>query len=77
MSRVLVSILHVNQAYNTHHSVFAQINNEQVTGPSALVPPNSAALLSPTGVRVNESHGGGGCPIISGELHFPESDENT
>ena len=36
-----------------------------------MLPPNSAALLSPTGVRVNRLHGGGGCPVTLGELHSP------
>ena len=36
-----------------------------------ILPPKSAALLSPTGVRVKELHGGGGCPVTLGELHSP------
>ena len=36
-----------------------------------LLPPKSAALLSPTGVSVKSEHGGGGCPVMFGELHSP------
>ena len=35
------------------------------------LPPNSAALLSPTEVSEKLQHGGGGCPVMFGELHFP------
>ena len=38
---------------------------------TALLPPNSAALLSPTGVSVKWEHGEGGCPVMFGELHSP------
>ena len=37
-----------------------------------LLPPNMAALLSPTGVSVNLEHGGGGCPVTVGELQEGE-----
>ena len=36
-----------------------------------LQPPNSAALLSPTLVRVMKLQGGGGCPVMFDELHSP------
>lgn len=39
---------------------------------SALLPPNSIALLSSTEVKVNVLHGGGRSPVTSGELHVPE-----
>ena len=32
-------------------------------------PPNIAALFSPTVVNVKSSHGGGACPVTTGELH--------
>lgn len=37
-------------------------------------PPNIAALLSPTGVRVKPEHTGGGCPVTAGELQPPGDD---
>ena len=37
-----------------------------------LLPPNNAALLSPTKVKVNVLHGGGRSPVTVGELHVPE-----
>ena len=46
------------------------INRSSLTA-DLLTPPNSAALLSPTGVSVNSEHGGGGCPVMFGELHSP------
>ena len=42
--------------------------------PNPFLPPNSAALLSPTGVNVKQEHGGSGCPVMFGELHSPGGD---
>ena len=47
------------------------INRSSLTALDPLLPPNSAALLSPTGVSVKLEHGGGGCPVMFGELHSP------
>ena len=49
----------------------ATINRSSVKVPDSLLPPNSAAFLSPTGVSVKLEHGGGGCPVMFGELHSP------
>ena len=46
------------------------INRSSLLAPDPLTPPNSAALLLPTGVSVKLEHGEGGCPVMSGELHF-------
>ena len=51
------------------------INRSSLTPPDPLTPPNSAALLSPTGVSVKVEHGGGGCPVMFGELHPPGGDD--
>ena len=45
--------------------------NKSLRALNPLRPPNSAALFSPTWVRVNVLHGGGGCPVKFGELHSP------
>ena len=34
-----------------------------------MIPPNIAALFSPTVVSVKLEHGGGACPVTTGELH--------
>ena len=47
------------------------INRSSLTALNPLQPPNSAALLSPTGVSEKLEHGGGGCPVMFGELHSP------
>ena len=47
------------------------INRSSLGASDPRTPPNSAALLSPTGVSVNSEHGGGGCPVMFGELHSP------
>ena len=51
--------------------VSSTIIKSSLTALGPVLPPNSAALLSPTGVRVKSSHGGGGCPVTLGELHSP------
>ena len=56
--------------------VSSTINRSSLMAPDPSSPPNSAALLSPTGVRVNSSHGGGGCPVNTGELHLPVGNHN-
>ena len=38
-------------------------------------PPNIAALFSPTVVSVKSSHGGGACPVTTGELHPSGGDD--
>ena len=38
-------------------------------------PPNIAALLPPTVVSVKLEHGGGACPVTTGELHPSEGDD--
>ena len=47
------------------------INRSSLMTPDPLPPPNSAAFLPPTEVSVKPEHGGGGCPVMFGELHFP------
>ena len=37
--------------------------------------PNIAALFSPTVVSVKSSHGGGACPVTTGELHPSGGDD--
>ena len=44
--------------------------------PDLMTPPNSAALLSPTGVSVKSLHGGGGFPVTLGELHSPAAGDD-
>ena len=50
--------------------VSSTISRSSLYTPGPISPPNIAALLSPTGVRVKLLHGGGGCPVTLGELHF-------
>ena len=38
-------------------------------------PPNIAALFSPTVISVKSSHGGGACPVTTGELHPSGGDD--
>ena len=51
--------------------VSSTIIRSSLTALGPIIPLNSAALLSPTGVRVKILHGGGGCPVTVGELHSP------
>ena len=51
--------------------LLSSTTNKSLRDPDLLKPPNSAALLSPTLVRVKKLHGGGGCPVMFGELHSP------
>ena len=38
---------------------------------SPCFPPNITALLSSTVVNVKAEHGGGGSPVVAGQLHTP------
>ena len=40
-----------------------------------MAPPNIAALFSPTVVSVKLLHGGGACPVTTGELHPSGGDD--
>ena len=51
--------------------LLSSTTNTSLRALDPLIPPNSAALLSPTCVRVKVLHGGGGCPVMFGELHSP------
>ena len=51
--------------------LLSSTTNKSLRAPDTLLPPNSAALFSATWVRVKKLHGGGGCPVIFGELHSP------
>ena len=67
--------------YNPHYhtilitlttvSLLSSTINRSSLNPDPLQPPNSAAFLSPTGVSVKWDNGGGGCPVMFGELHSP------
>ena len=70
--------LHYQWIYHTLTTVClvsSTINRSSLTTPGPVLPPNSAALLSPTGVRVKSLHGGRGCPMTLGELHSPRVDD--
>ena len=38
---------------------------------SPVLPPNMTAFLSSTAVSVNDTHGGGLSPVVTGVLHAP------
>ena len=41
-----------------------------------MIPPNIAALFSPTVVSEKLEHGGGACPVTTGELHPSGGDKS-
>ena len=66
-----------NQHYHTLTivSLLSSAINRSLMAPDRPLPPYMTALLSPTGESVKWEHGGGGCPVMLGELQFPGGDD--
>ena len=70
--RDMIYSKHIYSYLLTTVCLLRSTTNKSLRGPDPHIPPNSAALLSLTLVRVKKAQGEGGFPVMFGELHCPK-----